>query len=494
MIPFYFDGTVWVLGNTTVPAGSLVRSVSGDIVKLYTLERMLLHTAEYSDFTDSQGTPYTTLEAFKTATDDFFVKALATTGALTDVDALNFNTGASSDWELGKLWWDAEEYTLNIGGVNGSILQVGQETFVVVKNQTGTEIPNGSVVYASGTIGSSGKLLVAPYLADNTVDSKYVVGVTTHDIVDGGDGFVTLFGKIRHIDTTGQNSETWTDGTILYASSTLAGGLTSIEPEAPNNNITVAIVIHAAANGTLLVRPTFVNKLTSLQDVDGVVPVSNDVLSFNGTVWNPSTVKAGDVDAGNYLEITREGYVWQYGTKVTFDDESRDLILQPVKNQNAAIVLDYDELVVNFNTNARYPDDYVSIVMQLTHEYAEGEGLYPHLHFIQTADATPNLLLAYRWYNVGEVVPSSYTLVPFTSVSLPYVENLHQIIKLSGLGSIEKADAKISSNLDIKIYRDVTNASGLFAGADTYTGSVLGKYFDIHVPRNTNGSRQQYIK
>ena len=48
--------------------------------------------------------------------------------------------------------------------------------------------------------------------------------------------------------------------------------------------------------------------------------------------------------------------------------------------------------------------------------------------------------------------------------------------------------------LDVKLYRDSSNVSTLFAGADPYTTAVLLKHLDIHYVVNTQGSRSEYTK
>jgi len=189
---------------------------------------------------------------------------------ITDVNEIHFNTAHTPTLSTGQLGWDMDEGTLDLG-LEGDevILQIGQEMHFRVKNQTGVDIDNGVAVQFAGTTGNSGNLLVAPMTGDGSVDSKFFMGLTTETIPNGENGYVTTFGKVRGIDTTGQGGETWNDGDVLYLSPLSGGALTNVEPDAPNNNITVAAVVHAHTNGILFVRPTFTPKLQSLQDVDG---------------------------------------------------------------------------------------------------------------------------------------------------------------------------------------------------------------------------------
>lgn len=151
----------------------------------------------------------------------------------------------------GQLTWDATDKTLSLGLNGGNVvLQIGQEMYYRVKNTTGSTILNGTVCRFAGSQGNSGILLAAPFQANGTYNSNVIMGIATEDIPNGSEGLVTSFGKVR-----GVNTSAFTDGQILYASPSVAGGLTSTKPDAPNNVVSVAAVVSASNNGVLFVRP-----------------------------------------------------------------------------------------------------------------------------------------------------------------------------------------------------------------------------------------------
>ena len=193
----------------------------------------------------------------------------------------------------GTLSWDVDHSTLQLV-LNGHVGQLMQDTFYYAKNQTGSTIPAGTVVRADGTLGASGRIKIAPFLANGTYPSKYLMGVTAESIADGSDGMVMHFGQLRGIDTSA-----YTDGTILYASSTVAGGFTTTMPTYPNNQVTVAIVIHAAVNGVLQIRPTFEQPLAVLNKIkitDGTAVTGTTANTYTDSVLIPAnTVTVGDV-------------------------------------------------------------------------------------------------------------------------------------------------------------------------------------------------------
>ena len=122
------------------------------------------------------------------------------------------------------------------------VLQVGQETVALVRNGTASSIPDGTVVMLTGSVGNSGRLVVAPY--DGVADASLILGIMTETVVAGADGFVTSYGKIRGI-----NTGMWNDGDVLYVN---GSGLATTPTDMLSMKI--AVVVHAHTNGTLMVR------------------------------------------------------------------------------------------------------------------------------------------------------------------------------------------------------------------------------------------------
>jgi hypothetical protein len=184
--------------------------------------------------------------------------------------------------ELGELalnTYDGKLFLKRDDGLQQYIVEVGGQVGFEVKNQTGSTIPKGTVVKFAGTLGASGQLLVAPFLANGTDPSEYVVGIIENDIPNGAEGFAVDHGKIFRINTSA-----FSQGDILYASATVPGGLTSIRPAAPNNKVTVAAVVHSSATvGILEVRVTIGSSLENDELVELGTLVNNDGLIYNST-------------------------------------------------------------------------------------------------------------------------------------------------------------------------------------------------------------------
>ena len=168
------------------------------------------------------------------------------------VDYLDFRKVPPHAEAERRLCWNTDDATLNIGMEYGVSQQVGMETYARVENNTGVTIPNGTIVGFAG-VGAGGALSVAPYLADGSQPSLYILGVMTHDLPDTGtQGYCTSWGYVRGLDTS-----TFSVGDLLYPSPTVAGAFTNVKPTAPDNVIPIAAcLVSDASDGVVFVRPT----------------------------------------------------------------------------------------------------------------------------------------------------------------------------------------------------------------------------------------------
>lgn len=247
---------------------------------------------------------------------------------------------ASEDIKTGEARWNEADKTLDLGLEYGVIYQNGQELYARVGNTTGSTIPNGSVVGFAGS--TSNALLVAPYLANGTQPSLYILGVMTHDLPDSGDkGYCTTWGFVRNLNTSA-----FAAGDILYASPVTAGALTKVKPTAPNNVIPVAAcVVSDATNGVIFVRPTiqqmqYYGVIVKTTDQSPADDDTEYVLNFdsvrvgNGIVIGTPTSRIVVPQSGLYkidgtFQITDTGtakktvWVWLKKNGVTIPDSAR---------------------------------------------------------------------------------------------------------------------------------------------------------------------------
>ena len=221
-----------------------------------------------------------------------------------DTTPAGFPTGAAAH---GTLYWDdadrAKTLALVMEDTGGVIQQIGEETFYRIKADS--TITKGQVVMFTGSLGASGGLKGAPATGLTAFQSEYIMGVATQDIATNSWGYVTWFGEVRGVNTTG-GAEAWVDGDVLFYNPAVAGGLTKFTPAAPNPKVIVASVVHAATNGTLFVRPTFGS---ALGQTDSNVQITgltnNDLLQYKSAQqrWEnvPATNALGTASNGQLL-------------------------------------------------------------------------------------------------------------------------------------------------------------------------------------------------
>jgi len=233
---------------------------------------------------------YTDVGAANSGTNTNITSMTGVTGGITTPDYVAFDVNPSTvPTAPGSLYWDSADgnQTLSLVMAGGNaIQQIGQEQYFRIK--ASSAITEGQVVMFTGTVGASGALTGAPATGLTASTASYVMGIATQNIALNDWGYVTSFGLVRQI-----NTNAWTAGTILYYDPTVAGGLTSTIPTAPNAKVQVcAVVYQGTSNGSLFVRTSFGGILGQYEgDVNLPSIVDSDLLvrdAATGT-WIAST-------------------------------------------------------------------------------------------------------------------------------------------------------------------------------------------------------------
>jgi len=223
------------------------------------------------------------------------LKAFRSGDYLTNTRYIEFDVSASNGNAVpGKLLWNSNDGTLDLGLYGDTILQFGQETLYYLKNGEGSTISNGQLVMATSVVGNSGKLIGGLADGSGTTPAEYLLGVATQDIAAGEFGYVTQFGLVRGINATGSPySETWAQADLLYPHPSIPGGLTNVSPPYPAFSMPVAIVVNAVSNaGSIFVRMKSGEYLEQLHDVDVSTKAAGDIITWNTSIsaWVNSQV------------------------------------------------------------------------------------------------------------------------------------------------------------------------------------------------------------
>jgi len=186
----------------------------------------------------------------------------------TNVHSIQFNLEHEHTTEEGKLQWNADDGTLEYGLPGGTVnLQIGQEHVVRCNNSTNDEILDGKIVYVSGESGNKPTIALADADPTDPQPEAVVLGMTTETIAKNKNGYVTLMGLVRDINTNGIDP-----GTMVWLS-TVPGEFLAAPPTAPNRHIAKGV-----GNGSIYVRVNVVPPLVLLSDVLLGVPNDGDIL------------------------------------------------------------------------------------------------------------------------------------------------------------------------------------------------------------------------
>jgi predicted heme/steroid binding protein len=223
---------------------------------------------------------------------------LGTFGLISDYLRLNI-TPSSIPTTVGTMSWNNSDGTMDIRLKGGNVtLQVGEETVVRVVNKSGVDLleANYQVVRVRNEAegGAQGQRLAVVLARANTkVNHTGLLGIVTETINSNQEGFVTNFGIVRDIDTTGDlQGETWADGDVLWLSETTAGALTNVEPTTHPVQIGYVTYAHANNGKIFVYLQEGVDELDELHDVNIVDVANNDGIFYNSTTsfWENKTI------------------------------------------------------------------------------------------------------------------------------------------------------------------------------------------------------------
>jgi hypothetical protein len=125
----------------------------------------------------------------------------------------------------------------------------------------------------------------------------------------------------------------------------------------------------------------------------------------------------------------------------------------------------------------------VYITVQMPHAWQIGSTIYPHLHIVQSRNEQATFRMEYKWYDIGDTVPTTWSTYDMNTYAMPYTSgSISNIVK--GSGGISGIGKGISSILKIKLFRN----------DNVYVGDILADQFDIHILKDSFGSQLEYEK
>jgi hypothetical protein len=272
---------------------------------------------DLADIFSSGGGGYQTL-TFNTSSGDLGITPFGNTVNVSTMSAFNAEMLTFTLRDVapvhvdGRLYYDSAERTLVfMDGDPVLKYPINKMLWIIGVNKTGSEIPKGTVVYLSGVQGNRGKMW--PALATSDLRSADTIGITMGSTAINQEGYIMTMGELEGIDT-----RAYPEGTTLYLSSTAAGAITNIKPQAPNHLVKVGFSLNSTVNGKIYVEIDNGYELDELHNVRITDVQDGQTLVYNSAsaIW----INANNNASGNYLPLsggTVTGNVTVQGTLTT---------------------------------------------------------------------------------------------------------------------------------------------------------------------------------
>ena len=236
------------------------------------------------------------------------VTASAFSGSYFDFDPLTNATAPA--YQEGRVYYNSELGALTVYNDEADIsLQVGQEFWVRVKNDSGAVVLNGTPVKLTGADGNNA--LVQPAIAeDHTTGTHYdnhILGLATHDIPINGFGYITTAGIVNDVDTSDYSA-----GDILYlqtgSAGTAASYLRNTPPPFPYDIVQVGFVTRVQSNNgkieVAVQEPVHFSNISGLSGSNGEV---GDLWVYqSNSSWTPTKILSGSYEVTGSIDTTED--------------------------------------------------------------------------------------------------------------------------------------------------------------------------------------------
>jgi len=426
---------------------------------------------------------------------------------IVDLGCVQFNLTPTVSQAEGKLYWNSDDGTLNLGMPGGVVnLQIGQESLLRSRNASGGDMTNGQIIYVSGESGNKPTIELAR--ADTKATANGTIGMLTEDIDDNSNGYVNTFGLVRGIKTDEDaDAAALTEGDEIFLSDTVAGGFTKTIPLAPCHAVKIGYVLRAhATEGMVLVTIDTGTCLCDLHDVLIDSLADDDLIQYDSAakVWkntkvieNLTSIQAGLGHFGtdtNYSNFEADGTLKFNGTAAVWNDINRSFSSARVPAANAP---SWTSFVGNLNEYTFGINDLSELEpIEMLHDYQEGTDIEIHLHWVNNGlDGTDRYVkweVEYTIANmgdplntgVGDVFPAPTVVSVEKLIPANTPDRTHLYVDLT---DITGTSVTMGAAIKMRIRR-------ITADGTAPSGNPFALMVGIHYEVDTVGSRTEYTK
>lgn len=202
-------------------------------------------------------------------------------------DSVQFDTTASETSATGLMTWNATDGTTSLGLTGGNVvLKIGEASYARIYNGTAAAFTKGQVIRLEGSQGQ--RLSVSLAQANSEANSTKTFGVVAEPIARNTEGFVMLSGTLSPLDTNSM-----TEGALVWLSPSTAGGMTTTKPAAPDHLVLIGQCVKKAgvADGIVFVHIQNGYELDELHNVSITNPQNGQVLKYDSAtgLWKNAT-------------------------------------------------------------------------------------------------------------------------------------------------------------------------------------------------------------
>jgi len=216
---------------------------------------------------------------------------------ISTVDWIDFTTMVNPPHQEGRIHWIDDTKTIQVDtDVDGLMIELGHQHAVRIRNNSGSPISKGKIVYITGSQGN------LPLIVTSSIESDRVsagtLGMVAQTVNDNSNGYVITRGIIRGI-----NTNAYIGGTPLYLST--SGDWSSTAPEAPLHEVRIGKIITQATQGTIYLDIMNGYEIEELHDVVDTNKQIGDLLVRSGSnVWKNTKQLTGSYGLTGSLSVS----------------------------------------------------------------------------------------------------------------------------------------------------------------------------------------------
>lgn len=193
--------------------------------------------------------------------------------------------------------------------------------------------------------------------------------------------------------------------------------------------------------------------------------------------------------ATDYSEFEASGFLHHVGDAGNYDDVYPAAVSVATAGANVPAFSAYFGAMRGYEFVGTALVKELWAAFQIYHSYEQGTNCVPHIHIYIPDDATGGIIrfgCEYHWDNVGDNGAVSTTIVygTVTRAANAGISKNH----ILSFGSVAGTGKLISSVLSARIFRDPTDTG------DTFGASVWLRSADVHIKKNSSGSRTELVK